>query len=50
MVGICLAALFLRFHSLSMIIPRQYRLQRASFYRLRRDEGLAISKLQQDNR
>lgn len=50
MVGICLAALFLRFHSLSMIICANIAYSGLSFYRLRRDEGLAISKLQQDNR
>jgi Type II CAAX prenyl endopeptidase Rce1-like len=49
MVGVFLAALFLTFHSLSMIICANIAYSGLSFYRLRRDEGLAISKLQQDN-
>jgi len=49
MVGVFLAALFLTFHSLSMIICANIAYSGLSFYRLRRDEGLAISKFQKDN-
>jgi hypothetical protein len=49
LVGMWLAGLFLTFRSLAMIICANIVYNGLSFYRLRRDEGLAISKLPPDN-
>jgi hypothetical protein len=49
LVGVCLAGLFLTFRSLTMIISANIVYNGLSFYRLRRDEGLAISKLPPNN-
>ena len=45
LVGVCLAELFLTFHSLTMIISANIAYNALSLYRLRRDEGLAVRKL-----
>jgi Type II CAAX prenyl endopeptidase Rce1-like len=49
LVGVCLAELFLTFHSVTMIICANVAYNGLSFYRLRRDEGLAIRKLPPEN-
>jgi len=49
LVGMWLMGLFLTFRSLTMIICANIVYNGLSFYRLRWDEGLAISKLPPDN-